>query len=403
MHAPKITAVVLTYNRPGTLARTLDSILAQDFDDFGVLAMDNCSTDDTPQTIQSYAAKDQRVRHVRNETNIGISRNWNRGLSLNRSPYVCLCHDDDLMLPGFLRETAGILDAHPSVAFVIVQAQFINDGGDVTGVSHTGDVRDGLMSGLDLLELHVDGRGVGLYPPCLMMRGTAVAEVLPLDSPHTRGYVEIDSYFRMAGKHDVYFLRKPLVQYCLHEGSDTELLHREAGATSWYGEVCTGIDAIATLLSSPRAEDPKYRDWLAQRLLDLHKHASAAIHPSAPAMYHPWELRYGDALKQLEKLVPTGDSLILVDDGQFAQPPDWNGRRIIPFLERDGSYFGPPDDSNQAIGELNRLISSGARWIVFAWPSFWWLDRYGQFRHYLDTHFPRRLDTPNLLVFELTG
>lgn len=401
MNEPKLTVVVLTYNRPGTLVPSLDSILAQDYDDFGVLVMDNCSTDDTPRIVQSYAARDSRVRHVRNEKNIGIARNWNRGLALNTSPYVCVCHDDDLMLSGFLRQTVEVLERHPSVGFVLVQPQFIDQDGIPKDVQDVGNIRDGLMSGIELTELWVNGRGGGIFPPAIVMRRSAVMEALPVESPHTRGFIDLSFYYRMAALHDVYFIRKPLVQYRVHGGSDTELLHREAGATPWYGDVATRIDSIATLLQSPRAADQTYRDWLADRLLYLHKHASAAIHPSIPAMYHSWETRLGMVQGQLLKLTSAGERILLVDDGQLGLSADWNGRLILPFLERDGGYWGPPDDDAHALRELDRMIASGLRWIVIAWPCFWWLDRYWRLRDRLAGSYPCRVDSPHVVAYEL--
>ncbi len=58
-------------------------------------------------------------------------------------------------------------------------------------------------------------------------------------------------------------------------------------------------------------------------------------------------------------------------------------RRFLPFLEKQGAYWGSPPDDTTAIVELERMRQGEARFIAFAWPAFWWLDHYGKFQEYL--------------------
>ncbi|MGH7179448.1 MAG: glycosyltransferase family 2 protein [Tepidisphaeraceae bacterium] len=400
MQAPKITIIVPTYNRPKLLELSLRSILAQDYDDFGVIVLDNHSTDETPRLVQSLMERDRRVRLVRQSQNIGILRNWNSTFSLNPSPYLSIFHDDDIMLPGFVRETVAALEANPTAGFVLVQVQYIDPTGEVTGVQDVGDLPDGLMSGLDLLELAVDGRHQGIFPPNIVMRASAVDPGL-FESPHTICQFDLNLYNRMAARHDVFFIRKPLAQYRRHAVTETARLKQESTATTWYGEIAERIDAIATLLRSGRAADPKYRQWLADRLLYLHAHQSAAIHPSIPMMYHDWDLRVFLASETIEKHVPTGESFILIDDSQLGLGNTFRGRRVLPMIERDGQYWGPPADDSEAIRQLDRLVDSGIKWLVFGWPSYWWLDQYWQFRIHVERRFALRANTPHVLVYQL--
>jgi Sulfotransferase domain len=107
-------------------------------------------------------------------------------------------------------------------------------------------------------------------------------------------------------------------------------------------------------------------------------------------------------VSELEKLVSPGGVLILVDDlclGLGKKPiPD---RRVIPFLERDGQYWGPPKDDETAISELERLSRAGATHIVFTLPAFWWLEHYAGFHGYLRSRFPCVLESRYLVAFQL--
>ena len=103
------------FNRAPLLKQTLESILAQSYQDFAVVVFDNASTDDTEAVIKGFS--DPRLSQSRSSTNIGLVRNWNRCIQKNSSSYLCIFHDDDLMLEGFLEKSMAILEAHPDVAF----------------------------------------------------------------------------------------------------------------------------------------------------------------------------------------------------------------------------------------------------------------------------------------------
>jgi SAM-dependent methyltransferase len=102
----------------------------------------------------------------------------------------------------------------------------------------------------------------------------------------------------------------------------------------------------------------------------------------------------------LAPLIGEGESFILVDDDVLGGSP-LPGRCAIPFLERDGRYWGPPADSATASGEMERLRAAGAAFIVFSSGARWWLDHYREFAEHLKAHYPCALDNGRLVVFRL--
>ncbi|MFC1715271.1 class I SAM-dependent methyltransferase [Candidatus Poribacteria bacterium] len=99
-------------------------------------------------------------------------------------------------------------------------------------------------------------------------------------------------------------------------------------------------------------------------------------------------------------LIPSEDAFILADEDQFGGELAI-GRCFIPFLERNGKYWGPPSDDSTAISELERLRQSGAKFIVFGWPAFWWLDHYAELHNYLRSKFYCILENDRLLIFDM--
>jgi hypothetical protein len=106
------------------------------------------------------------------------------------------------------------------------------------------------------------------------------------------------------------------------------------------------------------------------------------------------------AAKDIESLIPAKDVFILVDEASFNVDifARW---KIIPFIEHNGQYWGPPQDDVTAISELERLRTAGANFIVLGWPTFWWFDHYREFYRYLNSRFQRVLQNERLTLFDL--
>jgi glycosyltransferase involved in cell wall biosynthesis len=105
--------------------------------------------------------------------------------------------------------------------------------------------------------------------------------------------------------------------------------------------------------------------------------------------------------EELAQLSPANGFIILADMEQWSGSEIVKGIRKVPFLERDGLYWGSPGDDDTATRELERLRQSGASAIAFSWHAFWWFDHYVKFYHYLDTRFRRVIENDHLVAFEL--
>lgn len=89
-----------------------------------------------------------------------------------------------------------------------------------------------------------------------------------------------------------------------------------------------------------------------------------------------------EAIQRLREILPSGARYILVDEDR-SDIKDGIESRAVPFLEKDGEYWGPPSDDIHAIRELERMRREGAEFIVFPWITFWWLEYYGEFAEHL--------------------
>ena len=393
----KVTIAIPTYNRSNLLKISLKSVLTQEYPDFQVLVLDNASMDDTESIVRSFA--DPRVTYLRSETNIGPFRNFCRAVKLNPSPYLVLFHDDDSMLPGFIHESVLALDTYPNAAFSVTDVQGIDEYDNPLPLpNHPAPV--GAISGLEYLHQIVAGHYSVIHISSVMMRFAALEAVGGLDVPHAKHSDDLNRELRMAAQYDIVFIPKQLSQVRIHSGQASSNEYASSSGTGSLTKWAERTDAVAYLLQSVRAEDSAYRQWLAERLLDISMNRSQMTSQLLPGLNLTWEERLQIAIQDTAISIPAGASLILVDENQW----DCEGLsqfRLLPFLERDGNYWGPPADDSTAIKELERMRQAGASFIVFAWTTFWWLDYYAELRNYLRATFPCILRNSRLVVFDL--
>ncbi|MDR3507043.1 MAG: glycosyltransferase family 2 protein [Caulobacteraceae bacterium] len=108
-----VTVGIPVYNGAAHLAGTLDCILGQTYRDLEILVFDNASTDETPRIIADYAARDPRVRHVRQPHNKGPVPNFGDVILAADSPYFLWRAADDRSDPNYIEVLLALLEAHP--------------------------------------------------------------------------------------------------------------------------------------------------------------------------------------------------------------------------------------------------------------------------------------------------
>ncbi len=113
MHKPQVTIGLITYNGAPHIRRALDSLLVQTYTNFELLISDNASTDETPDICREYAARDPRIRYIRQEKNIGAAGNLYFAPHAARGEYFMWAGDDDWWDKRFVEALVEKLEAHP--------------------------------------------------------------------------------------------------------------------------------------------------------------------------------------------------------------------------------------------------------------------------------------------------
>ena len=123
----RISVIVPCYNASAFLEKTIESVLAQETQDWELILVDDGSKDATPEIIRCYCAKDARIRGVRKE-NGGRAGACNLGAAQisTDAQYLFFLDSDDMLVPSALCLMSGYLDAHPDVCLLGCQFQEID-------------------------------------------------------------------------------------------------------------------------------------------------------------------------------------------------------------------------------------------------------------------------------------
>jgi glycosyltransferase involved in cell wall biosynthesis len=234
---PLVTFVVPCYKLAHLLSQCVNSILGQDYKNFEVLIMDNCSPDNTPEVAQSF--NDPRIQHIRNESNLGHIRNYNKGMTLARGKYVWLLSADDMLRsPHVLGRFVDVLERNPRVGYVFCRAVELHQGKEkgIVRWADCGD-EDRIWDGTSFLMQLIQANCI--VAPTVLMRKECHDKV-GLFQPELPFASDWYMWCMLAMHYDVAYLSAPMVCYRVHEQSLTSLYSGE------YVRICVG-DELSVL------------------------------------------------------------------------------------------------------------------------------------------------------------
>ena len=184
-HCPKVSVLMPVYNGECFLKEAVDSILGQSFEDLELIIIDDGSTDQTPEILDTYT--DPRIVRFRNDKNQGIGESSVAATALARAQYFARMDADDISEPDRLRIQSAFLDSQPNITAVGSTAIHIDESSHETGQS-TAPVDDLLPWNLIWSN--------PIYHGSMMVRAGALFSVGGYD-PTFRLAVDYDLWLRM--------------------------------------------------------------------------------------------------------------------------------------------------------------------------------------------------------------
>jgi len=137
MNRPTLTVAMPNYNHAKYLPESLEAILDQSYRPFEIIVLDDATTDDSVNIIESYVKREPSIRFIKSEINRGVTYQLNYLLKIAVGDYFCAPAADDKMLPGFLEKSMNSLAQFPQAGLCSTRTQCIDGEGRERGILHT--------------------------------------------------------------------------------------------------------------------------------------------------------------------------------------------------------------------------------------------------------------------------
>ena len=211
-NAPAVSVVIATYNRAHLIGETLSSVLAQSFQDFEIIVVDDGSKDSTREVVSGYGA---RVRYF-HQSNRGPSAARNFGVGHARGSWISIQDSDDLSAPNHLKVLHGYAAAHPNCGMVFANGAYLG------GSEHK---RRTIIP--ERKSQSLARRGIGLADifdkSIVRLQAALIAkpayETIGGHDESLRICMDLDLSFRMLRSFPVAYLDEVVFSYRRHEGN----------------------------------------------------------------------------------------------------------------------------------------------------------------------------------------
>jgi len=181
---PAVSVIVPNYNHARFLRERIEGILNQTFQDFEIILLDDCSTDESGSILRTYATHPKVSHLVVNERNTGSPcTQWNRGITLAAGEFVWIAESDDFADTRLLEVLTKLLSRHPNAVVAYSESTLIDEDGlrlpspALPTTAPQGISRNAAtMSGRDMLLHHLRHENVIPNASAVLFRASAAKQ-----------------------------------------------------------------------------------------------------------------------------------------------------------------------------------------------------------------------------------
>jgi glycosyltransferase involved in cell wall biosynthesis len=199
---PKVSVIIPTYNRVEALGRAIKSVLAQNFQDFEIIVIDDAPQGYAQEVIASF--DDQRIKYIRHDVNKGDGASRNTGILNSRGDYLAFLDDDDEWLPNKLQMQIDVLTNSPAKVGGVYTGTQIVDGA-IGKILRTYIPKGGVSSFEEICTISIATSSVMLKRECFEKVGL-FDEAIPYCSDY-------DMWVRISKEFELACIKEPLVKY----------------------------------------------------------------------------------------------------------------------------------------------------------------------------------------------
>jgi glycosyltransferase involved in cell wall biosynthesis len=223
----KVSVAIPAYNGEAFIAEAVKSVLAQTYQDFELLVVDDRSTDTTLDIVRGFS--DPRIGIAQNEDRMGIPANWNCCLPLAAGEFVCVFHQDDVMLPQNLEAKMAQFAADPGLSLVHSGAELLVESSTPTPPADWIEraSEDFTVEGLEYFYKLLF-RGNVICAPTVIARRQQLLDLGGFDEE--LGFTsDYEMWLKLCLQGKVSFLSRPLLRYRWHARNASHDFRYERG------------------------------------------------------------------------------------------------------------------------------------------------------------------------------
>ncbi|TDG35305.1 glycosyltransferase family 2 protein [Pedobacter changchengzhani] len=132
---PKVTVIIPNYNHAKFLEQRIDSVITQTYQDFEIIILDDCSTDNSKNIIERYRGNSKVKEIVYNTRNSGSAfKQWEKGISLAKGEYIWIAESDDFADIFFIETLLECFTTQKDIGIAFCNSNWINDKNEI-GIS----------------------------------------------------------------------------------------------------------------------------------------------------------------------------------------------------------------------------------------------------------------------------
>lgn len=225
MKKPVVSIAIVTYNRCKYLKESLCAALAQTFQDFELLIVDNASDDNTSDMVKEF--HDHRLVYIRRSTNEGPAANYIEAMARARGDFLLISHDDDIMSPTLVERQIQAFAVYPEAVLIASNVSLIDYRGEILRNRLHDSHEDLVFKRGEFLKAWLH-QGFWLPAPTFMIRrhlGHGKLNLFDLfthpekDAANLMGITgDTWSACKVNGMGSIVFLSEPLLAYRQHQG-----------------------------------------------------------------------------------------------------------------------------------------------------------------------------------------
>lgn len=137
-----VSVITPTYNCGRFIAQTIETIQAQTYENWEMIIVDDCSTDDTKAVVDGYREKDSRIKYHCLEVNSGAAVARTKAMELAQGEYMAFCDSDDLWMPDKLERQLAFMQEKGYAFTCTAYEQIDEEGNSLERVIKTVDKTD---------------------------------------------------------------------------------------------------------------------------------------------------------------------------------------------------------------------------------------------------------------------